>query len=86
MGLKLIHSSTFPIHKSSKPIAKLTLIQGDKDIPQLWASDQQVFPLPKIMPPSLVCHKCGDSDEFVWINTNSIYCFNCNLTSIQAHK
>lgn len=84
MGVKLAYINSNPLPRSSRSKAKLTLIQGDKDIPILWPSDLQMVPLPKAIPAKFTCHKCGESDEFVWINDTSIYCYQCNLTSLQV--
>ncbi len=86
MGLKLVHTNSNPILRASTNPPRLVLIAGEKDTVQLWPGDQQSVPLPKIIEPAMICHKCGESDEYVWINEHMIHCFTCSLASIQKHK
>lgn len=85
MGLKLVHTNSNPILRASTNPPRLVLIAGEKDTVQLWPGDQQSVPLPKIIEKDLVCHGCQSPEMFTWINSQMIYCFMCQLTSIQRH-
>ncbi len=87
MGLKLAFvNSNQSIPRSSLPKPNLILIDGEKNQSSLWPGDQQPIPLPKIIEPAMLCHRCGESEEYVWINAHMIHCYTCSLTSIQKHK
>ncbi len=62
------------------------LIRGEKEDAILWPGNVQPIPLPKVIEPAMLCHKCGESEEYVWINEHMIHCYTCSLTSIQKHK
>ncbi len=87
MGLKLVHINQNPILRSSRSAPNLMLIRGEKeDAPNLWPGNQQTIPLPKVIDKELICHGCGSPEMFTWVNSQVIYCFTCQLTSIQKHK
>ncbi len=86
MGIKLICSNLNPVPSPSIPRPMLVLISGDKDQGPLWPGDQQPVPLPKVIDKDLICHGCVSPEMFTWINSQMIYCFGCQLTSIQKHK
>ncbi len=85
MAVKLVHTNPNPILKSSGAVPRLVLIKGEKETVQLWPGDEQMIPLPKIIEKDLVCHGCQSPEMFTWINSQMIYCFMCQLTSIQRH-